>query len=445
MNKLRFVIVCICATLFGLKCEAKLFELYEYFLPNGLRVIVVPNHKAPIIRQMLWYKVGALDEKIGKGGSAHLLEHLMFRGTKNIRGDEFNQIMQKNGAESNAFTSQNFTVYHQSVDISRLELAMFLEADRMQNLNITPDSFEKEQKIVFEERKQVVENNPFSAFSESIRRALWQDHPFARPITGTSQEILSLKLKDVNDIYNYFYVPNNAVLVLSGDIKPQVAYELALKYYGKIKPNPDFEPTKLMELKNLSKSNMHMNLPRVNVARLTRNYIAPSYNYQKDKIYAYMVLASYLAQGETSALYRDLVLDNKKAIAVFGSYDYTSRSYGSFYISAIPQKEVELAELQKALDKALAKAIDNLDNNELDIIKNKMLAGLVYLKDNPNDAGYIVGNLASIGMSKEEIENYAEQINNVSLSDVKNAFEELFDNSSMIEGWAKPQTRGANE
>ena len=141
-----------------------MFDISEYTLSNGIKLLVVPNHKAPIVKHMVWYNVGAVDEKPGKGGSAHLLEHLMFRGTKNIPGSEFNRILQQNGADSNAFTSQDFTAYHQNLDISRLELAMYMEADRMQNLKFSPTDFETERDIVFQERKQVVENQPLSAF-----------------------------------------------------------------------------------------------------------------------------------------------------------------------------------------------------------------------------------------------------------------------------------------
>lgn len=156
---------------------------------------MVENHKAPIAKHMVWYRVGAVDEKPGKGGAAHLLEHLMFRGTEKVPGSEFNRLMQINGADSNAFTSLDYTAYHQSLDVSRLELAMALEADRMANLDFSDEAFAAERDIVYQERKQVVENQPLSAFAESLQRGLWQTHPYARPVTGTEEEILSLTRK----------------------------------------------------------------------------------------------------------------------------------------------------------------------------------------------------------------------------------------------------------
>jgi zinc protease len=424
-------------TILANPCQAKLFELTEFILPNRMRVIVVPNHKAPIAKHMVWYKVGSADEELGKGGSAHLLEHLMFRGTKSIKDKEYNRILHKNGAESNAFTSQNFTVYHQTVDISRLELAMYLEADRMKNLVVKPEAFGTERDIVFQERKQVVENDPLAPFFETLGRTLWQEHPYARPVTGTEEEIMSLKIEDVKDIYSKFYVPNNAILIISGDIKPDVAYNLALKYYGNIETKEIEKQTVFPNVLQNTKSCIEMQLPQVEISRLIRSYLVPSFSTQKDKIYAYMVLSAYLGERETSELYKELVLEKKAAAAVFTNYDYVSRSYGNFYIAVVPQNDKKTEDLKSALDEAIHKSIKNINIKKIEIIKNKMLAGLIYLKDDPNNAAYIVGNLASIGMTKEEIENYADMIKKVTAEDVKKAADELFNKSTMIEGVAE--------
>ena len=204
--------------------DARLFAMEEFYLDNGLRVIVINNAKAPIVKQMLWYKAGSIDEPLGKGGTAHLLEHLMFRGTEKISGSDFNKILEKNGADVNAFTAQDVTSYHAFIDVSRLELALLMEADRMNGLHLTPENFALERDIVYQERMQVVENNPSAPFKENLQRALWQNHPYARPITGEAEEILSLTQKDVEDFYRRFYSPENAVLVLSGDVTAAEAF-----------------------------------------------------------------------------------------------------------------------------------------------------------------------------------------------------------------------------
>ena len=215
--------------------RADSFDIQDFYLKNGLQVVVLENHKAPIVKQMLFYKVGAADEKKGKGGIAHLLEHLMFRGTTKVKSTDFNKLSEKNGVESNAFTSQDVTAYHQLADISKLELLMLLEADRMQNLKLNEDDFVTERDIVFQERKQRVDNNPSAKFFEMVNNVLWQEHPYANPVTGYDDEIMGLSKDDALDFYNNFYVPNNALLVLAGDIDVITAKKLAEKYYGKLK------------------------------------------------------------------------------------------------------------------------------------------------------------------------------------------------------------------
>lgn len=184
--------------------SAELFGLSSFVLDNGMQVLVIPNHKAPIIKHMVWYKAGSVDEPRGKGGTAHLLEHLMFRGTRKVKDGVFNDLISRNGGESNAFTSLDYTAYHQELDISRLELAMFLEADRMQNLKITPEAFAKERDIVFQERKQVVDNNPLSYFGESMRKLLWQDHPYALSVGARRKILWRLRKRTLNVFMNSF-------------------------------------------------------------------------------------------------------------------------------------------------------------------------------------------------------------------------------------------------
>lgn len=436
MKKIGFLIFGFCLLL-SLSAKAELFGLKEYTLNNGLKLIVVPNHKVPIAKHMVLYKVGASDEKAGKGGSAHLLEHLMFRGTKEIKGDDFNKIMEENGASSNAYTSQNFTAYHQFVDISRLELAMFLESDRMQNLKISDEAFEKEQKIVYQERKQVVENNPLYKFNEAVQRAFWQDHPYSRPITGTEEEILSLTKKDVYDIYNHFYSPDNAILIIAGDIKPEKALELAEKYYGQIpaKNITNNRQPEVLDTKNII--NIRMQLPKIEISRWLRKYKAPNYLSDKKVIYAYMILSKYLGEDETSYLHNKLVVDDNVATAVSTSYDATSYGNGSFTFSFIPTAENKVDNVKEYFAEAVSVAIKKFNENELKNTKNKILAGLVYAKDNPADAVGVVANMVGSGMSVEEVDSFAENIKDVKLEEVKKAAADLL-KSSYVEAVAEP-------
>ena len=417
---------------------AAIFGASEFYLDNGLRVIVVPNHKAPIVKQMLWYKVGSVDEKPGQGGMAHLLEHLMFRGTKKVSHDKYNDVTQANGMDGNAFTSQDFTAYHQSMDISRLELAMFLEADRMLNLDLSQENFELERDIVYQERKQVVENNPAAAFNENLRRLIWGEHPYARPITGMPEEIKNLKLDDVRDFYHQYYAPNNAILVLAGDITPETAKILAEKYYGKLKEKLSPKEVDWTELKSGGATHLEMSLPRINSVRLINSWVVPAYVQEKNDIYALAVLSKYLGEGKTSKLYKRLVKNKKVALAVESSYDYGGRSYGSFSVYAIPQDGVSPQNLQKELSEELNRAINEIDDQAIEKTKLKMRSGLVLLRDNPNDAAMIVGSMAAVGMSLEEIENYEANIEAVNADMVRRMAKAWLRAENMVSGVLKP-------
>lgn len=423
----------------GLPAQAKLFNGEEFYLDNGMHVIVVPNHRVPIIKHMVWYKSGSADEALGKGGVAHLLEHLMFRGTHKVPGNRFNEIMDENGAESNAFTSLDMTAYHQTLDISRLELAMFLEADRMKNLSFSNDDFETERKIVFQERKQRVDNNPKAYFGEALRRNLWQNHPYSRPVTGTDEEILSLTKQDVIDFYKKHYIPNNAVLILSGDIDVYTAKKLAEKYYGGIARGAKIERLETPVIESSMRQKIEMSRPLINGVTVVKTYAAPSFNYKPEYRYSLNVLASYMGDGETSKLYKKLVLRDKKALGVSVSYDGAAGSYGTFSISAIPQNGISSVELIEAIDEAWAESLSELNDREAARIKQKLLAGLVYLKDNPKDAAYITGSMAVVGIPLDEIEKQADNINAVTVSDMKKAAAELDHNSPQITGVLKPE------
>lgn len=417
--------------------RAETFKAEEFFLDNGLQVIVIENHKAPIIQQMLFYKAGAMDENPGQGGVAHLLEHLMFRGTAKVGGKQFNRILEKNGAESNAFTSQDVTAYHQFMDISRLELAMFLEADRMQGLTISEEDFETEREIVFQERKQRVDNNPAAKFFEKVRKVLWQDHPYANPVTGQDREIMNLKREDALAFYKQYYAPNNAVLVLSGDIDVAMAKKLAQKYYGKLKP-AEIETTLLRKLPSSYKARVEMSLPEVRLGRMIKMFAAPSFTQQPQEAYALDVLSSYLSGDENAPLYQKLVISDKKALSVSVDYDGTSRSYGSFVLSAVPSGVPDAA-FEKAVENAWDYAIKNLTEDKLAKVKQKMLADLVYLKDNPASLAQIAGFITATGGKLDDLQNYADNIEKVSLDDVKQAAQNLKINAAQAVGVLYPE------
>lgn len=419
--------------------KAGLFGAKEFYLDNGLRVIVAENHRVPIVKHMLWYKSGAADETVGKGGSAHLLEHLMFRGTEEVSGKELNRLFEDNGAESNAFTGQDMTAYHQLLDISKLELAMYLEADRMQNLRISDDDFVAERDIVFQERKERVDNNPVGRFREAVSRALWQEHPYGRPVSGTDAEIMNLSKADIMQFYQRYYAPNNAVLVLAGDIDLPMAKHLAQKYYGRQTAAKVEQDNKFIELKPDFRAVIDMSDPQIKGYRVLRLYEAPSYQIEPKEVYNLQVLAEYMGGGETSKLYKKLVLESQKALSVSVDYNPVARNYGQFTVSVVPAAGVSPEDLLANLDKAWEQALTELNIDELEKVKQRMLAGLVYLRDNPEDAAYIVGAMAVAGVDLQEIEDQERKLKNVQYQDVRKAALQLIKHAPQVTGILRPQ------
>ena len=437
MKNFYIVIFCGLLLLFSNMAMAVSFDVEDFFLDNGLQVVVVKNSKAPIIKQMLFYKVGAVDENKGKGGIAHLLEHLMFRGTKKVKGQEFNRILERNGADSNAFTAQDVTAYHQFMDISRLELAMFLEADRMQNLAINDSDFITERDIVYQERKQRVDNNPAAKFFEKVRNALWQEHPYANPVTGYDDEIINLTRQDAVNFYEQYYAPNNAVLVLAGDIDVDLARKMAEKYYGGIAkaslPRKEFEKLPLNY-----KAKIEMELPNVKLGRFVKMIAVPSFVQDTNIAYALEVLGEYLNGDKNSPLYQKMVAKDKVALSVSAYYDGLSRSYGTFVISVVPKGKLD-SDFGKIVDKGWNFALASLTEQGLEDVKKKMLVDLVYLKDNPESLAKTVGWMIATGLKVDDLQKYAENIDNVSLQDVKNAAGYLWNKAPSAVGILYPE------
>lgn len=442
MNKIIYSIVF--AALFWVKdTRAELLPIESFNLNNGLQVIVVSNTKAPIVKQMLWYKTGSIDEPVGRGGVAHLLEHLMFRGTKKVPDSEFNDIIAQNGGDSNAFTSTDFTAYHEFVDISRLEVVMALEADRMVNLDFDDDAFQKERQIVFQERKQRIDNNPTAQFSEIMNRTLWQDCPYARPVTGTEEEILNLTPDDVKTFYDKHYSPDNAVLVLSGDIDASTAKQLAEKHFGGIEKSgtkTSRNPVCSSIKNNKNFYHIKMSHPEIKTPRVVRRYIAPSLKENPEQAYALMVFSKYFGEGDNSFLNQELVLKNKVA-AAGSSYDALSRGDGVFSLSAVPSPGKTAAETEDLLQTALNEALKSLNKDKLEKEKHKMTSGLVYICDNPEDAAMLVGQMAALGFNLNEINNYEKNIKNVTLGDIKEAVSDMLSSSTSITGYLLPAAK----
>ncbi len=437
MFSIKRLIYIIVLAMFSAPCLASYADMEEFYLDNGLQVIVIPDHKAPIIKQMIWYKTGAVDEPVGKGGLAHLLEHLMFRGSHKVPGSAFNEIIADNGGISNAFTAHDYTAYHEFVDISRLEVAMALEADRMNGLNFDEDAFRAERDIVFQERQQRVANNPLALFAENLERVFRQNSPYARPVSGTETEIKNLTAEDVMAFYRKYYTPGNAVLVLSGDIDTPTAKQLAQKYFGPLKGCKSASSEAFLLPTERTLYRLESFMPEIASIRLIRKYLVPSLKTDKRQAYALSVFSKYLGEGDNSYLNQNLVLKGL-ALGADSFYDSLSRGPGVFAISLIPSEKTDPAQAEKLLTEQLEQALQALDETRLEKEKRKILAELVYIREDPEIAAMLVGQLAALGIDISEIEAYEQNIRAVTLKDVQAAVRSMIDSATTINGIIRP-------
>jgi zinc protease len=415
---------------------SKIFNSKEFFLDNGLRVVLIENNRAPIVTQMIWYNVGSVDENYGKSGLAHFLEHLMFKGTKKFPTNYFSKFISSNGGSENAFTSFDYTAYYQTIPAEKIEKIIELEADRMQNLTLTKEQVSTERKVILEERYQRIDSNPSSILDESLRKSLFPNHTYGTPIIGWEHEIKSLKFNDVFNFYKKYYVPHNATVVLSGAIDLKTAKKLTKKYYGKIKSNKKtIERLSLSDPNILTNSRITYNNPDIKQKIWKRIYKISSYKESiKDGI-ALDIGLKILAGGSTSILYDEFVKKRKMVSAIGGYYQGMARDKATVYFYAIPNKGIEILELEKLIDENMLDASNNkITKEKFEIQKNNYEYEAIYLRDSVSKPAQIIGEALTIGMSLDEIENWNENLKNLTIKDVKAALRKFIKNKNYVTG-----------
>lgn len=405
------------------KTAAAVFNPKSFTLPNGMQVVVVTNRRAPIVAHMVWYKIGAADEPRGKSGIAHFFEHLMFKGTKAYPKGAFSEIVARNGGTENAFTNQDYTAYFQKVARGKLELVMKLEADRMTNLVLTDKEVLPERDVVLEERRSRTDNNPGAQLYEASQAALFLNHPYRIPVIGWKHEIVGLTTKDALDFYRRYYVPNNAILIVAGDITVDELRPLAEKYYGVIPRGPDIVRNRITEPPQLAARRVEMENPRVGQPSWSRTYIAPSYRTAKaEEAYALQLFAEIIGGSTTSRLYRHLVVEQGIAASASAWYSPGRLDYGSFGLAVTPRPGTSLATAEKAmLDRIALILKDGVTADEVARAKKKLVAGAVYARDSLGAAPNIIGSALTTGRTLEEMEAWPERINAVTLDQVNDA------------------------
>lgn len=422
---------------------ARIFDAAEFSLANGLQVVVVTDRRAPVVTQLLYYKVGAADEPPGKGGIAHFLEHLMFKGTERVAPGEFSRTVAKNGGRENAFTGHDYTGYHQTVARDRLELMMRLEADRMTGLKLDPGQVASERDVVLEERRQTTDNNPGAQFSEQIAAALYLAHPYRLPVIGWEHEIRALDRDDAFAFYRRHYAPNNAVLVLAGDIDPAEARPLVEKYYGPIARRevaPRFRPA---EPPQRAPRRVVFEDARVQEPRWTRSYLAPSHKSgATEHAYPLTIAADLLGGGQTALLYRELVVRQKLATSASAWYSGTALDHGRLAISATPAPGVGLATLEAGIDAVIADFLTNgADPAEIKRTQSGALAGAIYARDSVTQTARLFGTALVLGHTMSDVQDWPERIKAVTTEQVNKAARAVLVPEHSVTGLLLPKAK----
>ncbi len=400
---------------------------FQFALANGMQVLVIPDHRAPVATQMLWFKVGAVDDPPGISGLAHFFEHMMFRGTKANPDDAFAQIIAKNGGENNAFTDHDYTAFYEQIATDRLPLAMKLEADRLANLDLSDAHVGPERDVVLEERRMRTDNEPQALMGEQMRAALHLSHPYGRPVIGWADEVRRIDRVSAQDFYDHHYAPNNATLVIAGDVTADDVRKMAQDAYGKV-PARTLEPrAEFTEPPRLAETRMTITREDAKVPLFMRIYRVPSYTQgrpgQAEGLETY---AQLLGGDQTSLLYRVLVEQKKLATDAGANYDGNVRDAGEFTVYAVPRPGVSLEALEKAVDQVLSvSALALPRDNDVNRAKIQLVASVTYRRDSQFALASAYGQALTIGLTVDDVNEWPARIRAVNAEAVRKAAQTL--------------------
>ncbi len=418
-----------------------------FTLDNGMEVVVLEDHRAPVVTHMVWYKVGAADEVAGKSGIAHFLEHLMFKGTDKMAAGEFSEIVAANGGSENAFTGYDYTGYFQRVAADRLALMMELEADRMRNLHLTEEEVLPERDVVLEERNSRTENDPGALFAEQRTALQFFNHPYGVPIIGWKHEVSALTREDAVAFYKTYYAPNNAILLVAGDVEPEAVLALAEKYYGGLAPSDNLPPrVRPQEPPHLAPVRAEFRDARIRTPYLIRTYLAPNRRSGDQREAAALTILSELLGGSgiTSVLGKELQLEQKVALnsaSFFGGLSVDPQTFG---IYVVPVPETSLADAEAAMDASIAKFLaDGPDPEHLARIKTQIRASEIFARDDIDGYARKYGAGLTAGLTIEDIQNWPDILQSVTADEIIAAAERVFDLNNSVTGWLMPEQEEA--
>jgi zinc protease len=411
----------------------------SFTLGNGLQVVVIPDHRTPVVTQMIWYKVGSADETPGKSGLAHFLEHLMFKGTSKHPAGEFSQTVLRIGGNENAFTSTDYTGYFQRVPREQLAKMMEFEADRMTGLILKDENVLPERDVVLEEFNMRVANNPEARLTEQIMAALYLNHPYGRPVIGWHQEIEKLDREDALAFYKRFYAPNNATLVIAGDVDAKDVRPMAERTFGEVAAQPAIPARRQRPQEPLPAASRTVTLsdPRVEQTGLRRYYLVPSAaTAAAGESPALDVLAQLMGSGSNSYLYRALVIDRPLAVSAGAGYQGTALDPSQFTISVSPKPGVEFAQIEQVIDGVVADVGQNpVRAEDLERVKTQLIAEAIYAQDNQATLARWYGGALTTGLSIEDIRSWPDRIRAVTAEQVRDAAQKWLDKKRSVTGY----------
>ncbi|MBS9717961.1 M16 family metallopeptidase [Pseudohalocynthiibacter aestuariivivens] len=410
----------------------------NFKLDNGMEVVVLEDHRAPVVVHMVWYRVGAADEPAGRSGIAHFLEHLLFKGTDTIASGEFSEVVSANGGSDNAFTSWDYTAYYQRVASDRLELMMTMESDRMRNLRLSEADVLTERDVILEERSQRTDSDPGALFSEQRRAAQYLNHPYAVPIIGWRHEMEQLSLDDALEFYQTYYAPNNAILIVAGDVTPDEVRVLAEKYYSPLAPTENL-PNRLrpQEPPQLAERRIALEDARIGQPYVMRTYLAPERDSGDQTEAAALEMLAELLGGSstTSVLAKKLQFDTQKAIYTSAFYSGTSLDDTTFGLVVVPNEGLSLIDAETALDAAVAEfMVEGVDSAQLERIKMQLRAAQIYGDDDVSSLARRYGQALTSGLTIEDVQAWPDILQSVTEEDVMVAARMVFDRQRAVTG-----------
>lgn len=412
-------------------------------LPNGLDIVVIEDHRAPVVVHMLWYRAGAADEPPGLSGVAHYLEHLMFKATETRPAGALSDIVAANGGSDNAFTSWDYTAYFQRVAADRLPLMMELEADRMQNLRLTEVETTTERGVILEERSQRTDSNPNALAREQARAALYQNHPYGVPVIGWRHEMETLDRAAALDWYRTYYSPNNAILIVAGDVDPAEVIALAEQHYGPIPPAADLPPRlRAQEPPHLAERRLRFSDPRVSQPYIARSYLAPERDPGAQGKAAALVYLAELLGGSpfTSVLGQALQFDAQVAVFSGAYYGATALDDTTFGLTVAPLPGVSLEDAEAALDAALAQfLVDGPDPERMDALRTQIRAENIYARDSVQDLADRYGRALTQGLTVEDVQAWPDVLQAVTAQDVLDVAAEVLDRRASVTLYVTPE------